>query len=267
MNVRIPVEVIVVDNASEDVSLYELESIVRAFPNAHLIRNADNVGYARANNQGMKMARAPYILLLNPDTRIHTECVEKLVAFLDEHPDTAAVAPKLLYPDGSLQLSCRAFPTWDVVLFSALGLDKLFPHSRTFGCYKMTWWDYNEVRIVEQPMASALLIRRTALDEINGFDERFPVFFNDVDLCYRLFKAHWRIYYLPHAVVTHHHGASTQLLGARLIWESHISLLRFYSKHYRSLYPMWIYALARGIVMVTGALRYLVAQLRRWIQS
>lgn len=266
-NVNIPVEIIVVDNASDDASPDELDSIVHALPNARLILNPVNMGYARANNQGLKMARAPYVLLLNPDTRIHTGCLEKLVAFLNEHPDATAVAPKLHYPDGTLQRSCRTFPTWDVVLFSALGLDKLFPHSRTFGRYKMTWWNYNDVRIVEQPMASALLIRRTALDEIGGFDEQFPVFFNDVDMCYRLFKSNRRIYYLPHAIVTHYHGASTQLLGARLVWESHISLLRFYSKHFRNLYPIWTYALARGIVMLTGALRYLAVQLRRMIEK
>ncbi|MCX7598275.1 MAG: glycosyltransferase family 2 protein [Armatimonadetes bacterium] len=223
-------EVIVVDNASSDGSA----AMVReSFPRVCLVANENNEGYARGNNQALARASAEYALLLNPDTRVQDGTLRGLLDCAKRHPRAAAVAPRLVYPDGRLQHSCRAFPTPDVVLYELTGLSRLAPRSRIFGKYRMTWWDYNEERPVDQPMASALLVRKVALDEVGYFDEAFPIFFNDVDLCKRFWDAGWEIWFTPSAVVTHFHGASTHQVRRAMIAESHKSWVRFYEKHYR----------------------------------
>lgn len=223
-------EVIVVDNASTDGSA---EMVRESFPQVRLLANEENVGYARGNNQALAQASADYAMLLNPDTTVRPGTLQGLLACAERHPRAGAVAPKLVYPDGRLQPSCRTFPTPDVVFYEILGLSRLMPRSRIFGKYRMTWWDYGDERPVEQPMASALLLRKAALEEVGYFDEAFPIFFNDVDLCKRMWDAGWQIWFTPCAVVTHFHGASTRQVRRAMIAESHRSWIRFYEKHYR----------------------------------
>ncbi len=183
-------EVIVVDNASADGSA---EMVARDHPQVTLIANDENRGYAAGNNQGTEVAEGEHVLLLNPDIVVLDGALDTLARFLQEHPRAGAVAPRLILPDGSVQASCRSFPTPDVVLYEALGLSRLFPRSRRFGRYRMTWWDYDDERPVDQPMASAILVRGAALNEVGEMDEQFPIFFNDVDLCKRLRDAGWEI--------------------------------------------------------------------------
>ncbi len=223
-------EIIVVDNASTDGSA---QMVRQQFPDVALIALDENIGYAAGNNRAIERATGERILLLNPDIVVEGGSVETLHAFLDEHPDAGAVAPRLLQPDGSVQLTCRSFPDPDVILYEALGLSRLFPSSRTFGKYRMSWWDYDDTRPVDQPMASALLIRREVFDEIGLFDEQFRIFFNDVDFCRRMWKAGWEIWFTPEAEMRHEGGASTRQVRRKMMIESHKSLLRYYHKHYR----------------------------------
>lgn len=222
--------VIVVDNASADGTV---EMVNEEFPDVELIANPRNVGFAAANNQAIGAGGSPVVLLLNPDTEVRPGAIEVLIDALQEDDAIGAVAPRLVLPDGSIQRSCRSFPTPAAVLLEALGLSRLFPHSKTLGRYRMTYWDHNSRREVDQPMASALALRRAALDDIGPFDEEFPLYFNDVDLCYRLRQAGWRIVFEPRAEVLHHHGASTSQARASALVESHRGLIRFYRKHYR----------------------------------
>ncbi len=250
-------EVIVVDNASIDGSA---EMVRNEFPQVKLVANERNIGYAAANNQAAMLAKGRYFLLLNPDTELSRETIDKLVAFAETHPDAGAIAPKLVYPDGHLQPSVRSFPTPAALLFSALALDKLFAtrHSQLaviFGRYRMTWFSYDEVAEVDQPMSSALLVRREAWEQVGGMDETMPIFFNDVDFCWRLKKSGWRIYFLPDATVVHHHGASTRLLGIGKALATHKGLLRFYDKHIRPLLPPPLYWLLRTFVAFGSFLR------------
>lgn len=244
-------EVIVVDNASSDGSA---AMVGECFPQVHLVANEKNEGYARGNNQALLQASAEYALLLNPDTRVQEGTLRGLLACAERHPRAGAIAPKLVYPDGRLQQSCRTFPTPDVVLYEVTGLSRLAPRSRVFGKYRMTWWDYDEERPVDQPMASALLLRKTAIEDVGYFDEAFPIFFNDVDLCKRLWDAGWEVWFTPSAVVTHFHGASTRQVRRAMIAESHHSWVRFYEKHYRGrISPISYWA----AVLAIKAARYL----------
>jgi hypothetical protein len=247
-------EVIVVDNASTDGSA---EMVEAEFPGVRLIRNARNLGYAAANNQAMSQARGDFFLLLNPDANVLPGCMSTLAKFLESTRDAGAAAPQLLNPGGSIQASVRSFPTPGALLWDAMGFARLFPRSRTFGAYRMTWWDHSDVREVDQPMASALMLRRKALDQVGLMDESFPMFFNDVDSCYRLRQAGWKTWYVPEAKAIHHVAASTSQVRAEMILESHRSLARFYAKHYRRSMPLLLYAPCLAFMAIAGRLRLL----------
>ena len=227
----LPFEVIIIDNASTDGSA---EAAAAAFPQARLIANTENAGYARGNNQGLEASTGRYVLLLNPDVVLPPGGLEKSVAILEAHPDVGALGVKLVNPDGSVQRSVRGFPTPGTVLCEALGLSHLFPNSRLFGAYRMTWFAYDREAEVDQPMGTFLLIRRQALEEAGLLDERFPIFFNEVDWCYRARQKGWKILFSPEVEVVHYGGGSTRQVSARMAWESRRGLLDFYRKHYRS---------------------------------
>ena len=222
--------IVVVDNASGDGTV---EMVEREFPAVELIANSENVGFSAGNNQAIRAGQAPFVLLLNADTELREGAVGALLDVLEEGDRVAAVAAQLILPDGSVQRSCRSFPEPAGVLFDAFRLSRLFPRSERFGRYRMTYWDHGSRREVDQPMASALAVRRAAFDEVGLFDESFPLYFNDVDLCYRLRQAAWRIVFEPRAKVLHHHGQSTWQVRPTAVLESHRSLIRFYRKHYR----------------------------------
>lgn len=258
-------EIIVVDNASGDGSA----AMVRAeFPEVMLLLSTDNSGYAAGNNLGYVLARGDYIWLLNPDTEVQPDALTRMQNFLDEHPRCGAVASMLVDAQtGEPQQSCRTFPSPAALWCEALGLARLFPRSRRFGFYRMGWWDYRDTRRVDQPMASSLLVRRHAIEDAGGlFDEQFPIYFNDVDLCWRLHQANWEIWYLPTARVRHHGGAGTSQVKPAMIASSHESLRRFYKKHYRGRLSPLVYRATLAMMNAAGAWRYRRA-LRRQARS
>ncbi len=219
-------EIIVVDNASTDDSA---ESIRKIYPHVIWIQNKTNLGYAKAVNHGVKSSRGNFIFLLNNDVKLLDDAVEKLLSFLRDNPDAGAVAPSLYYPDGRLQISCRRFPTPSALLLEFLGISKF----GSFKKWKLDAEDHHETRVVSQPMASALMIRRDCWTSVGLLDKRFRIFFNDVDWCYRLYKnTAYRIYLYPEAKAIHHYGASADLLGRRKRIDWYKGILRFYVKHF-----------------------------------
>lgn len=252
-------EIIVVDNASGDGSV---EMVQKDYPEVELLVNDDNIGYAAANNQALRISRAAYKLLLNPDIIVKPGALRALLQFIQQHPSAGAVAPRLVYPDGRLQYSCRTFPTPDIVFWEILGLSRLSPRSPIFGKYRMTWWNYNDARQVDQPMASALLLNGEALEQVGLLDEDFKIFFNDVDLCYRLKKAGWEIWFTPSAEMIHYHGAATSQVRRQMIIESHRSFLWFYRKHYWGKINPVGYGLAVAALVAGCAVRFVVQTVR-----
>lgn len=243
-------EVIVVDNDSQDGT----QKIVREkFPWVRLIENSENLGYAKANNQGIEQSTGEYILFLNPDTRFSRQTISKLMEFIQTHKEVGAVAPQLLNRDLSIQPSCREFPTLKILFWEFLGLSYLFPRSRTFGRWRMGYFDHRSLREVDQPMASCLLVPRKVLDEIGVFDERFPMFMNDVDLCYRIKKAGWPIIFFPEAKVIHWLGESTRKAKPKMIISSHRSIYHYFKKHH----PSWVNELLGGFLLLTAFIRKL----------
>ncbi len=240
-------EVIVVDNASTDGSP---DMVRERHPQAKLIANEQNRYYAAANNQALRLSRAAQKLLLNPDIVVPPGSLTTLLGFLEQHPHAGAVAPRLREPDGTVQRSCRTFPAPSAVLWEALGLSRLWPHHPVFGAYRMGWWDYDSERPVDQPMASALLLRGAALDQVGMFDEQFPMFFNDVDLCRRLWDAGWEVWFTPAAEMVHHGGAATRQVRREMIVESHRAFVAYYRKHYQGRLNPFAYSLTAGLLKV-----------------
>ena len=224
-------ETIVVDNASTDGSA---ESVRESFPQVRLIANEENAGYAKGNNQGIEASSGRFVLLLNPDVVLPAGGLSESVWILQKHSKVAALGVKLVNPDGSVQRSVRGFPTPTAVFFEASGLSRIFPKSRIFSAYRMDWFAYDCETDVDQPMGTFLLIPREALEDVGLLDERFPIFFNEVDWCFRAKRKGWRILFTPAVQVVHYGGGSTKQVSAKMAWESRNGLLAFYRKHYRS---------------------------------
>lgn len=222
-------EVIVVDNASSDGSA---AAVRERFPNVLLIANEQNAGYAHGNNQAIRAAHGTYILLLNPDVILPKDGLARAVEFMRAHPDAGALGVRQVHPDGRLQRSVRGFPSPMSVLWELLGFARLFPQSRKFGAYRMTWFQYDREAEVDQPMGTFLLLSSKAVAEVGLLDEAFPIFFNEVDWCLRCKRAGWKIYFTPDVEIVHYGGASTVQVGAAMAWESRRGLLEFYAKHY-----------------------------------
>jgi GT2 family glycosyltransferase len=225
---NLTLEIIVVDNGSSDHTTKIVEEF---YPQVNLIQNKKNLGYAKANNQGIEKVRGEYILLLNPDTQVLEDALSWMYEFMEENPKIGALGPKLLNPDKSVQASCGEFPTFSTLVWEFSGLSRLFPKSKIFGRWKMGYFDFNETREVDQPMGSCLMLRRETLDDVGIFDENFGMFFNDVDLCFAIRKRGWKIYFYPKAKVIHHKGASTKKVKAKMIWLSHLAFYKFFKKY------------------------------------
>ncbi len=219
-------EIIVVDNGSTDGSD---RLIAGSFSGVRWIGNDTNRGYAPAVNQGAALSRGDVLYLLNNDVRLLEGTAAGLNSCLDEHDDAGAVAPLLSYPDGRLQVSCRRFPTPQALVLEAFGIDRI----GSFRRWKLVEHEHLRGGVVEQPMASVLAIRRRCWEEVGPMDEGFPIFFNDVDWCFRLYRdTRWKIYLCTGARAIHHHGATTASLGFRKRIEFLRGLARFYRKHY-----------------------------------
>jgi len=248
-------EIILVDNASTDQTTNIVEGL---YPQVELIQNRRNAGYAKANNQGMEESQGEYLLLLNPDTEVLENALISMLQFSEENTQVGALGPRLLNPDKTIQPSCREFPTYTTLIWEFSGLSRIFPKSKIFSRWRMGYFKFNQKREVDQPMGSCLLLRRAILQDVGIFDENFPMFFNDVDLCYRIKQAGWQIYYYPDAQVLHHKGASTGQVKRRMIWLSHVAFFRFFKKHRTGLsnrlalyffcIPLFLFILPRMII-------------------
>ena len=234
-------EAIVIDNASSD---FDEAAMRREFPRARFIVNSTNTGYAHGNNQAIESATGDYVLLLNPDTEVRPGALQALIDFMESHPDAAAAGARLVRPDGSVDQCCRGFPAPIPLASEYLGLSRLFPGCRLLGAYRMTFFKFDRIAEVDQVMGSCMIISRKALESIGRFDEEFPIFFNEVDWCFRAKEAGWKIYFTPDAEITHIGGQSTKQVRSKMRLESQRSLLRFYEKHYRGRIFAPLYRLA-----------------------
>jgi GT2 family glycosyltransferase len=227
-------EIVVIDNASIDGSIQEIQ---KHFPSVHMIINEKNIGFSAANNQGFKKASGDYLVLINPDTIVQEDTFSKLLKFMEKTPDAGAVSCKILNPDGSFSIDCRhSVPTPLTAFWKITGLSRLFPKSRIFGRYNLTFLDPEETNVVEAISGSFMFIRRETFNQVGYLDERFFMYCEDIDYCHRINQTGWKIYYLPTSNIIHYKGESTKKNNLDYIITFNKSLYTFYKKHFQQKY-------------------------------
>lgn len=255
-------EVFVVDNNSSDKTC---EIVRKSFSQVNLICNPKNLGYAKANNQALELAKGQFILFLNPDTKLQADVLSKMLKFAKENPQVSALGPQLLNADGTIQPSCREFPKYSTLIWEFTGLSHLFPKSNTFGAWRMGYFDHQKTIEVDQPMGSALLVRKDILDSLGFLDEGFPIFFNDVDLCYRLKKANKKIIFYPEAKIFHYKGKSIEMAKPKMIILSHLAFFRFFKKYKKGILNQILNYAFGAMLCLSALIRVLSYHLRRAI--
>jgi N-acetylglucosaminyl-diphospho-decaprenol L-rhamnosyltransferase len=244
----------VVDNASTDGSEARLRELE---PDATVLRLSRNVGYGAGANRGAAVLDTPYLLILNPDTIVEPGMVKALTAALDAHPTVGAVGPRVDTPAGEVYPSARTFPgIADALGHGFLGI--VWPSNPFTRRYRMLGWDHADAREVDWISGACFLVRRTAFDAVVGFDESYFMYSEDVDLCWRLRRAGWDIYYEPAGRVMHAQGASTEHHPFRMIAAHHISLLRFAGRSTRGPKRLLLPVVAVGL-----GVRAMLVALRR----
>jgi len=245
---HIEYELFVVDNASNDGSV---DLIRKKYPEVKLIANSENKGFSTANNQAIKQAQGEYILLINPDTIVQEDTFSVLLNFFKNHPECGMVGCKILNPDGSLQLACRrSFPTPWIAFTKIIGLSKLFPNSKIFGRYNLTYLNPDATYEVEAISGSFMFFRQQIINEIGYLDESFFMYGEDLDWCFRIRESGWKIYYLPETKIIHFKGESSKKSDIDLIIQFYRAMKLFVEKHYHNRYlhvPQWL--LMAGITL------------------
>lgn len=223
------IEVIVVDNLSTDGSIPYLRE---RFPEVTFIENKENVGFARANNQAIRMSAGKYVLLLNPDTIVAERTLSDFIRFMDSHPEAGGAGAYMLRTDGTFAPeSRRGLPTPFVAFCKMSGLAALLPQSRVFGRYYMRYLNENEVNEIEIISGACMLLRREALDKVGLLDEDFFMYGEDIDLSYRILKGGYKNYFLPTRML-HYKGESTEKSSFRYTYTFYQAMRLFFRKHY-----------------------------------
>lgn len=222
-------EIIVVDNASMDGSS---EAVETHFPGVCLIRNAENLGFAKANNAGVEHCTGRYICFINSDAKVIGDCIGQLVDYCETHSEVGLVGPRVMWGDGRLQRSCRGFPTVWTTLCGTLALDTFFPKVKSFGGYSLAYWPQEELREVDILSGCFWLARREAMNQVGLLDEEFFIYGEDMDWCKRFRLAGWKNAFVPSAQAVHYGGASSANAPVRFYVEMHKAELQYWRKHH-----------------------------------
>ena len=246
---NISFEVIVVDNSQDDPGM---ASIKESYPKIRYIQNTSNTGFARANNQASQFAQGEFLLFLNPDANVTDQAIEKMVVYLESNPNIGALGPKVLNMDGSLQYSCRRFPTLMTGFFNRYSLlSQWFPDNPYTVDYLMKDFDHEENREVDWLSGCCLMVPRAVFEKTGGFDEHYFLFNEDVDLCRTINQNGLKVIYFPSAQITHHISTSNSRVPVEIIIKRHLGMSHYYRKyHGRNL-------LARVVVSAAISLRCL----------
>ncbi len=223
-------EIFVVDNNSVDGS----EQLIKEkFAEVKFIKNKENVGFSKANNQAIMQAKGKYILLLNPDTVVEEDTFRKVTDFMDEHPEAGGLGIKMIDGKGNfLPESKRGLPTPWVAFYKMFGFSSLFPNSRTFGKYHLSYLDKNEINEVDVLAGAFMLLRKETLDKVGLLDETFFMYGEDIDLSYRITKAGYKNYYFPETTIIHYKGESTKKGSLNYVKVFYKAMIIFARKHF-----------------------------------
>ncbi len=237
------IEVIVVDNNSADESV---DMIRREFPGVRLLVNTDNLGFAKANNQGMKIATGEYIMLLNSDTITKDGAIDELVRYLDTHTDTMMVGPRLLNADETFQHACRrSLPTPANSFFHLFGFTKMFSKNKAVNAYKKYADDPNVTEPVEALSGAGMMFRRTVYEKIGGLDERFFMYGEDLDFCKRVRDNGWKTVYVADAKIIHLGGGSSKKRRRASLVDFYDAMWLYYQKHFQTMHSKFFQKFVR----------------------
>ncbi len=242
-------EIIVVDNASSDGSA---EMVRERFPQVRLIVNGENLGFAKANNIGIRQSHGRYLALVNSDVEVLPGCMGLMIGYMGKHVETGIMGPQMLDSDGKVQRSCMGFPTIWNSFCRALALDTIFPKSRIFGGFEMTYWPHDSTREVDIINGCFWLVRRSALEQVGGLDERFFIYGEDMDWCRRFWDRGWKVMYLHRARAVHYGGASSSNAPVKFFIEMNRANLKYWAKHHSRLAQTGYLA----IIMLHYLIRY-----------
>lgn len=242
------VEIIVVDNGSTDGTV---KCVKKYSEKVKIVESNVNRGYAWGNNQGFRRARGKYVFILNPDTKLKENCLKEMFNFIELNNDIIILAPLVLNPDGSVQSSLRRFPDFPILFLELTGLSRVFRHSPIFNRWRIPDFDYSVTGMVDQPMGAALLVRKSYFAN-SLMDERFPMFFNDVDLCFRVNKSGGKIIFFPGATLFHSRGRSTSKVKERMIPLHSKGLILYFQIHRNAFIDkIRLYSFIPGIFLIS----------------
>ncbi len=224
-------EIIVVDNDSSDGSP---EAVEEEFPAVRLIRSGSNLGFAKGNNIGIRESAGSSLCLINSDVVMLPGCMGVLLEYMRRNPEIGMAAPRILNGDGSLQPSCRRFPSLYGSLCAAFSMGNLFPGRGMFCDTMMSWWKHDEERFVDALTGCFWLVRREALDEVGLLDEDYFMYAEDIDWCRRFNQRGWRVAFNPAAETIHHGGASSKNAPIRFYLAMQQARLKYWKKHHGS---------------------------------
>lgn len=231
---QMPYEVLVVDNNSRDGSI---EMVAEFFPWAKRLPLTTNGGFAVGNNAGIRQAQGKYVMILNPDVAVFKGAADSLLAYMNEHLQVGIAVPKLINPDGTVQMSAMRFPNFTVPVWRRTPLGKLPIPQNILRRYHMAEWDHKDNRPIGWALGACLLMRRTAIDAVGMFDEQFFLYLEDVDLCRRMWAKQWEIHYVAQAEMVHFHqrlSATAAVLTSMFSYAARIhikSWLQYFKKY------------------------------------
>lgn len=248
-------QLIVVDNGSDDGTA---DLVAQRFPGTRLLRLERNLGFAAANNLAARELPGGVLLLLNPDAVLADDAVAQMSRSLAADPRRGVISPRIDRPDGSLDKACRrTFPDPLIALWRLGGLSRLWPSSRRFGAYNLGYLPLDQPTEIDSGSGACLLIRREVWDQVGGFDGRFFMYGEDLELCWRVRELGFKVWYEPAARVVHRKGQSSRQAVAPMLVAFHVSMWRFYRLHYlRGANALWSPLVALGIL---GRLGWLLA--------
>ncbi|HUE88293.1 MAG TPA: glycosyltransferase family 2 protein, partial [Vicinamibacterales bacterium] len=229
-----------------------------------VFRNEENLGFSRASNQGLRLARGRYLLLLNPDAFVAPETLRLMVEFMDARPEVGSATCRLELPDGSLDVACRRlFPTPLRSLFRVTLLSKLLPRHPAIAQYNLTYLDEWQEAEIDQPCGAFMMVRADVVESVGLLSERYFLYCEDTDWAYRIKHAGWRIMYTPVTTVRHMKRQSSRLDPARAIRHFHSGMRIFYEEHYRAQYPLAVTVLVHTAITMREWLQLASVGLRR----